>query len=180
MVKSVQWKIAIYHLPSEPTRHRVGVWRELVKSGALSLQNGAWAIPVGTETEGLIERIRDMVGRAEGQLLVFDSEPDRTSVSELEQLYTQQIEAAWIEFIDECGKFEREIKREFEKEKFTLAELDEEEQNLERLRRWHRDLRYRDHFGAESADAAGGRLDDATADLERFAAAVYAVLQKNE
>jgi hypothetical protein len=177
MVVPVQWKIAIYHLPSEPTRHRVGVWREFVKSGALSLQNEAWAVPVGPGTDELIERIRDLVTRAEGQLLLFDSEPDERSAVELERLYTKEIESAWIEFIDECGKFEREIEREFEKQKFTLAELDEEEQNLEHLRRWHRDLRFRDHFGAASADWADSRLEDSIAELERLASAVFVALQ---
>ncbi len=40
-------------------------------------------------------------------------------------------------------------------EKFTLAELDEEEQSLERLRRWHREVTLRDVFGVPSALAAG-------------------------
>jgi hypothetical protein len=35
--------------------------------------------------------------------------------------------------------------------KFTLAELEEEEQSLERLRRWYRDIRARDVFGAPDA-----------------------------
>jgi hypothetical protein len=44
-----------------------------------------------------------------------------------------------------------EIDKEIAKKKFTLAELDEEEQSLERLRRWHRELRLRDALGAPSA-----------------------------
>ena len=42
-------------------------------------------------------------------------------------------EAEWAEFIDECAKYEAEIDREIAEQKLTLAELDEEEQSLERL-----------------------------------------------
>ena len=39
-----------------------------------------------------------------------------------------------------------------------MAELEEEEQSLERLRRWHRDLTARDVFGTPEAAEAGERL----------------------
>ncbi|MER6878347.1 Chromate resistance protein ChrB, partial [Amycolatopsis sp. NPDC000673] len=31
-------------MPSGPSRHRVAVWRELRRVGALSLGQGAWAV----------------------------------------------------------------------------------------------------------------------------------------
>ena len=65
--------------------------------------------------------------------------------------FTAEREAEWVEFVSECTKFDTEIAGEIAKEKFTLAELDEEEQNLDRLKRWYRDLRARDLFGAPSA-----------------------------
>jgi hypothetical protein len=43
-------------------------------------------------------------------------------------------------------RFRAEIAKERSKGKFTLAELDEEEQNLDRLRRWFRELCARDIF----------------------------------
>ena len=32
-------------VPADPSRHRVAVWRELRKVGALSLGQGIWAVP---------------------------------------------------------------------------------------------------------------------------------------
>ena len=58
--------------------------------------------------------------------------------------------------------------------KFTAAELDEEEQNLERLRRWHRDLRRRDVFVAPSQEEADRRLKECEQRLEGFAEQVFA------
>jgi hypothetical protein len=39
----------------------------------------------------------------------------------------------------ECAKFDQRMDKEIRTEKFTAAELDEEEPNLERLRGWFRD-----------------------------------------
>ena len=67
----------------------------------------------------------------------------------------------------------KELAHEVAIEKFTLAELDEEEQNLDRLRRWYRELRTRDLFGAPSAARAEQRLKACVESLEQFAEQVY-------
>ena len=54
-----------------------------------------------------------------------------------------------------------------------LAELDEEEQSLDRLRRWYRAIRSRDLFGAPSAPLAERRLKECAEALEGFAEQVY-------
>ena len=51
--------------------------------------------------------------------------------------------------------------------------MDEEEQSLDRLRRWYRTIRARDLFGAPSAAAAERRLKECTEALEDFAERVY-------
>ena len=63
--------------------------------------------------------------------------------------------------------------KEIRTEKFTLAELDEEEQNVDRLRRWHRELRSRDVFDSIDPTEVQGRLDACAAALERFTELVY-------
>ena len=54
-----------------------------------------------------------------------------------------------------------------------LAELDEEEQSLERLRRWHRGLRLRDVLGAPSAANADRRPKECQAKLEDYTQRVF-------
>src|SRR5262249_18879036 len=71
----------------------------------------------------------------------------------------------------DCGKYQAELAGEVAKGKLTLAELDEEEQSLDRLRRWYRAIRARDLFGAPSAPLAERRLKGGTAGLEDFARA---------
>jgi hypothetical protein len=68
-------------------------------------------------------------------------------VSRLEQLYAAAREEEWAEFDADCGKYLAELDREERIGKYTLAELEEEEQSLDRLRRWYRELRSRDVLG---------------------------------
>jgi hypothetical protein len=87
-------------------------------------------------------------------------------------------EAEWVEFLAECDKAVAELAHEVAVAKFTLAELDEEEQNHERLRRWFRDVRAKDLFGAPSAERAERRLKECAEALEDYAERVYQARQQ--
>ena len=72
-----------------------------------------------------------------------------------------------------AGSVSPSLRREIRNEKFTLAELDEEEQNVDRLRRWHRELRSRDVFDSVDVATIQAELDTCTAALEQFTDLVY-------
>src|SRR4051812_30101572 len=147
----MEWLLISYRLPAEPSRHRVAVWRELRRVGALSLQQATWAVPGRDDFLAAVTRAVDLVERADGEALVFDAAPQgEAMVQRLEALFTADREQEWQEFLAECVKFDREIDKEIRIKKFTAAELDEEEQNLGRLHNWYRELRGRDLFGAPS------------------------------
>jgi hypothetical protein len=167
------WRVITYRLPAEPSRHRVAVWRELRRQGAVPLQQGTWAVPGGEPFEAGFAQVVEAITAAGGQPVVLAVADDQASTAQLEALFTEQREAEWAEFLGDCGKYEAELAGEVAKGKLTLAELDEEEQSLERLRRWYRTIRARDLFGAPSAAAAEGRLKDCAEALEQFAEQVY-------
>jgi hypothetical protein len=166
--------VLTYRLPSEPSRHRVAVWRELRRLGAVSLQQATWALPARPESVAGLERAVALVERAGGEALLFDAtaREDATEAA-LEAAFTEAREAEWQEFLAECRKFEQEIRKEIRIRKFTPAELDEEEQSLERLHRWFRELRARDLFRSPSAAGAEVRMKEAEELLEEFAERVY-------
>jgi vacuolar-type H+-ATPase subunit I/STV1 len=170
----VEWLVLTYRLPAEPSRHRVAVWRELRRVGALSLQQATWAVPARGEFIDAVSRAVSLVERAGGEAVVFDGTPrGQESDVRLAQLFTKDREEEWQEFVSECGKFEKEIDKEIRTEKFTAAELDEEEQNLERLRRWFRELRARDVFVAPSQERAEVRFKECSERLEDYAERVF-------
>jgi DNA-binding transcriptional regulator PaaX len=170
----MKWLLLTYHLPSEPSRHRVAVWRELRRVGAVSLQQATWAVPARPGFVGAVSRAVELIERADGEALLFDASPHGDEMAgRLEALFSAERELEWEEFLSECTKFEHEIAKEIRIKKFTPAELDEEEQNMERLSRWFRELRVRDLFGAPSQAEAERRLKDCTERLEDYAELVY-------
>ena len=174
-----RWILLFVRLPAEPSRHRVAVWRELRRAGALSLGQGSWAVPdAAAFTEG-INRAVEMAERGDGDVVVL-SAVGRAERDEarLVTLFTDEREDEWSEFIADCGKFDVEIDREIGQAKFTLAELEEEEQSLERLRRWHRTIKSRDIFGAPSATEADHRLKHCQERLADYTERVFEALHQ--
>jgi hypothetical protein len=157
----VPWRVITYRLPAEPSRHRVAIWRELRRLGAVPLQQGTWAVPDGEPFDAGFAQVTGGITKAGGQPVVLAVADDQASAAQLEALFTAQREAEWAEFVADCGKYEAELAGEVAKGKLTLAELDEEEQSLERLRRWYRAIRARDLFAAPSAADAERRLKQA-------------------
>ena len=173
----VGWTMFILRLPSEPSRHRVAVWRELRRVGAVQLGQGSWALPAAPAFADAVARIVELVGNHGGEVLTLTaSAADAPTALKLRGLYDEARRAEWTEFESECGKCSDELEREIRNKKFTLAELDEEEQNVDRLRRWHRELRSRDLFDSVPVERTQPLLDGCVAELDRFTALVYAAV----
>lgn len=174
-----RWLVLLVRIPAEPSRHRVAVWRELRKAGALSLGQGVWAVPELPVFEAALQRTAELVARAEGEVTTLEAAgKDEADGARLRGLYDEARRADWTEFLADCRKFEDEIAKEIRIEKFTLAELEEEEQSLERLRRWHRDLTGRDVFGTPQAAEATARLKDCVARCEEYGELVFRALHQ--
>ncbi|WP_309239205.1 Chromate resistance protein ChrB [Streptomyces lunaelactis] len=173
----MRWLLLLIRLPAEPSRHRVAVWRELRKAGALSLGQGVWAVPDVPAFADGVDRAIALTRRAEGEAIALEAAGrDAQDAARFQALFTAARSADWAEFLADCGKFEQEIAKEIRIAKLTLAELEEEEQSLERLRRWHRDLTARDVFGAPEAAESGDRLKQCAAVCEDYAERVFRAL----
>jgi len=155
----------------------VAVWRELRKIGAVSLGQGAWAAPDVPAFAAGIARVGELAARGDGELVQLQA-TGRTGqdAAWLEDAFTALRQEEWTEFIADCGKFDAEIDKELALRKLTMAELEEEEQTLDRLRRWYRDLAARDVFGAPLAAEAQQRLKHCGERLAEFTDAVFQAL----
>ncbi|WP_327247814.1 Chromate resistance protein ChrB [Streptomyces sp. NBC_01320] len=173
----LSWVVLIVRLPTQPSRHRVAVWRELRKVGALSLGQGVWAVPEVPVFADGVQRAVQLTERAGGEAVVLRAagrEP--ADAVRFQAMFTAAREEDWAEFLADCGKYETELDKEIRHAKFTLAELEEEEQSLERLRRWHRDLKARDVFGAQGSDAGDRQLAECAGRFEDYSERVFAHL----
>src|SRR5262245_36971795 len=168
------WIVLIYRLPSNDSRARVAVWRGLRRSGALRVPQSVVAVP---DTEAFaedVERLRSVLADVGGQVTALRSVPlAEGDDGRLLEAWNEAREAEYRELAGECGKFLAEIEHEFAIEKFTHAELDEEEAELEKLQRWHERIRARDVHGALGADAAARSVADAEAAPARYSTAVF-------
>ena len=172
--EQARWLVLVVRVPAEPSRHRVAVWRELRRTGAVPLGQGCWAVPEVPAFADRIARTVELAERGAGEVIVLRAAGrGEADAVRLAALFTEARQAEWAEFIADCGKFDAEIDAEIAKRKFTLAELEEEEQSLERLRRWHRDLATRDVFGAPGAPQAAKELKHCADRLAEYTDLVF-------
>ena len=106
--QKVRWLILIYHLPREPSRHRVAVWRKLKALGALYLQDGAVALPEDAVTREQLEWLQLRVREAGGEATLWEALPntvaeDRALVEE----FRASREAAYRVLIAAAEKLRR-------------------------------------------------------------------------
>ena len=171
---AVAWLMVLAQVPSQPSRHRVAVWRELRKAGAVPISAGSWAVPDTDAFHPFLERAAELCRRGGGTLAVLGVSPrDDASEELIRSAYLAARLDEWSEFDAECGHYEAEIAKEIAKRKFTFGELEEEEQSLDRLRRWFLDLRRRDVLELPQTIAAEARLHTCEDLLDGYAAQVY-------
>jgi hypothetical protein len=155
----------------------MALWRELRRSGAIPLGQAVWAVPDLPALQPLLERLNDLVGAGNGTLLLLSARGFAgRDVARLEQLYAAAREEEWAEFDADCRKYLAELDKEERLGKYTLAELEEEEQSLDRLRRWYRELRSRDLLGIPATTDSAAMLKQCEEQFEAYAHHVYAAL----
>lgn len=170
----MQWLLVTYRLPGGSSSSRVAVWREVRRSGALQLQQSVVAFPDDATFSRAVDRLRALVSELEGETLAVRAEPLATADgTRLLDAWNAAREAEYVELASECGKFLAEIDHEFEIEKFTLAELDEEESALDRLQKWHDRIASRDLHDAPGSEDANVALERARDALDRYSTAVF-------
>lgn len=167
------WLILVYRIPSEPSRHRAAVWRRLRGAGAIYLQNSVAALPASPGAERLLRGLRneiveEMAGSA--QLLsagAIVGEPDIVAA------FNAARDDEYEEIVDRCQGFLAEIEQETAAEHFTYGELEENDEDLAKLRRWFDKVRARDSLGASGRRQASECLDACATALHGFAHRVY-------
>ena len=170
----MHWLLVTYRLPGGSSSARVAVWREVRRSGALQLQQSVVAFPDDVTFSRAVERLRALVSELGGETLAVRAEPlAAADGTRLLDAWNQARAAEYVELANECAKFLAEIDHEFEIEKFTLAELDEEESALDRLMRWHERIASRDLHAAAGSEDAKAALERARDALDRYSTAVF-------
>ena len=169
-----KWIVINYNLPTEPSRHRVAIWRGLKKMGAVNIQQSMWILPEDEENYSALKRLTIDIEANNGEAFLmetmfFDEKHEGRVVS----LFNAMRSEEYMELISECMKYLKEIEKEIHLEKFTFPELEEEEAELEKLVSWHGKIKKRDIFGAPKGEEADELLAKAGKAFEGFSELVY-------
>jgi len=169
----VEWLLLVYRVPSEPTRLRAGVWRKLKGMGAIYIQSSTVAIPASRATERAFRLLRAEVTEIGGTGLLFRATAFAGS-DQLRESFNNARDDEYEEIIDRCEDFVFQVRKEYDANHFTYAELEENEVDLTKLKGWLDRIRARDVLGAAKRDATVESVAHCEQVLEDYAARVYA------
>ncbi|MCX8024302.1 MAG: hypothetical protein N3A60_03775 [Thermanaerothrix sp.] len=170
----MEWLLFLPQLPVTPSSLRVMVWRKMRQIGALGLQNGVWILPARAEFEQWLHDLRTLVTQQGGEALLFRAQAgDAEAETLIRTRFCAERDEEYAEFLERCQDFLAEITKETQLEKFTFAEMEEIEEDLEKLGHWLGKIRARDFFGAAKAEAAQTALDACRDAFAAFVQQVY-------
>ena len=180
MADAAPWLMLSYKVPSEPARHRMAVWRRLKALGAIYLNNGVCVLPTSPEHLRQIRLLANEISEMGGEALVLEAASlDPMQRERVVDRFRADRDDAYREFIERCDGFEAEIARETEAGKLNYAELEENDEDLKKLRVWHAKIVALDFYGAPFAKQARECLQRCEMLLEAFAQRVFNAQQEN-
>jgi hypothetical protein len=169
------WLLLLAQFPKAPSSARVRLWRRLRGAGATTIVNSAWVLPETPPHAELFAQLRDGVTRQGGTVFVLSIPVSSPEVNEtIMGRFRADRGQEYDEFAERCTALLDEIAKESGAGKHTFAELEENEQDLEKLVRWLAQIRARDFFPDERGQQADAMLARCRSATEAFSQAVYA------
>ncbi|MDI6604638.1 MAG: hypothetical protein QME35_05830 [Thermoanaerobacteraceae bacterium] len=177
----MKWLLFSYKVPSDSSTARVTVWRKVKKMGALYLQQSVCIVPYNKDFLNKVEILKDEISKLNGDFYSFITETTEDEIEKniIEKFNKQRIEE-YLEVKEQCEAFFREIKVEIGRSNLTYAELEENEDELNKLHKWFDNIEKRDIFNTEIKNEVKTLLEKADKDFELFASLVYEKYKKNE
>jgi hypothetical protein len=173
-MESPEWLLFLPQLPASPSSLRVLVWRRTRAAGALGLQTGAWVLPHTPEQERFLRDLLAEVQRLGGSGSVFVATPLDPGFSQgMVERFRIDRDHEYAEFCERAHALVAELEKESRGEKYTFAELEENEDDLQKLERWLQKIQARDFFGGHQAEAAATAMAACRQALAAFAEIVY-------
>ncbi|MFZ5595474.1 MAG: Chromate resistance protein ChrB [Bacillota bacterium] len=168
-----EWLILIYKIPSEPTRYRASIWRKIKAMGAVYLQSSVCILPLNHKTEKNFRLLRREIERYGGEAhlvkgsFVLQEQP-------VIDMFNRARNDEYEEVIDRCQDFFKEIDKEIARQHFTFGELEENEEDFEKLKKWFEKIRERDFFQAGQQKSTLEMLEKCQERIDEFGQYVFA------
>jgi hypothetical protein len=174
------WLLLTYKVPPEPARKRIALWRKIKGLGAVYLQNGICLLPKTDDHVRRLKMITNEIAEMAGEAVLLETVGlDRAQEQKLIARFNIDRDEAYQEFLEQCAGFEAEIARESAAGKFTYAELEENDEDLKKLRTWLDKIRELDFHGASLGKEAVRRLAQCETLLDAYAEQVFDAQDEN-
>jgi hypothetical protein len=169
------WLMLIYRVPSDSSKARVAVWRELKRLGGLYVQQAVCVLPDREELRESLGKVRKRIDELDGNSLFLTlRDVEDEARAQFVDGFRSQSAKEYAEIVEECEtKFFKEIEFERYRDNYTFEEAEEIRQDLEKLRRWLAKVIARDWMAADGRELAERKVEECEQLLEGFESDVY-------
>lgn len=168
------WLTLVYKVPSEPSRLRASVWRRLKAMGAVYLQNSVAVMPHTTATERAMRALRNEIVEKMAGSAVLLSGTAIVGHQDVAAMVEDARNDEYEEIRDKCRDFLAGLEKEIKAAHFTYGELEENEEDLTKLRNWFDKVVARDLLGAKGRQETAESIEVCDKALADYAQRVYA------
>lgn len=177
----IAWLLLTYKVPPEPAARRIAVWRKLKGMGAVYLQNGVCLLPKTDDHVRRLKMLENDIAEAKGESVILETVAlDQAQEKKVIERFKGDRDEAYVEFLDKCDDFDREVAKEIAADHYTYAELEENDVDLKKLRGWLAKIGRLDFYGADRAIEAEERLKGCEAVLDDYARRVFDAHDENK
>jgi hypothetical protein len=177
---ALTWLLLTYKVPPDPATRRVALWRRLKGMGAVYLQNGVCLLPKADDHVRRLKMLENDIAEMGGKSVLLETVAlDRAQEEKVIARFRADRDEQYREFLGRCADFENEIAKEVAINKFTYAELEEEDADLKKLQGWLEKIRKLDFYEAALAGEAIARLKACEELLDSYAQRVFDASDEN-
>jgi hypothetical protein len=136
MEKPSSWLVICYNAPSNPSKLKVRLWRDLKRIGAHYPQMSVCIVPDNRENRKSLNGIQRGIAKDLRLVMLQSKGVTEKDQQQLLQIFRIDRDRQYDEILEECQEFIDEIKLNIDNKKTFQEEVEEMEEVLDGLKRW--------------------------------------------
>ncbi|HMM39275.1 MAG TPA: hypothetical protein PKB11_11015 [Desulfovibrio sp.] len=169
----VKWLFFSYSVPTQPSRARVSVWRQLKKMGAVNCLS-FWVLPHHVDRITVLEKLSAEITAYQGESMLIEGKtlgPEDEARIKLALMESGNEE--YGELLHKCNDFLLEIEMETKNQNFIFGEVEENEEELDKLKKWLNKIEKRNPVNSPLRKDVLKKIKRCEKALDDFSRAVY-------
>jgi hypothetical protein len=169
----MKWLFFSYSLPTEPSKARVYIWRQVKKLGAVNYQS-SWVLPYSQDHIAELKKLVADITEYKGESLLLEGKTlDKNQEELIAKVFRESRDEEYRELIDKCEDYFKELAYEIERKNFIFAEVEENDEELEKLKQWLKKIEKRVVEGVTLRKTALEKIKECERRFDEFAKIVF-------